>query len=59
MESVLITMKTKQITPDDEEETELMTAGTCERKDGVLTLSYEDTRRHRVCRFDNHRTGGE
>ena len=43
MESVLITMKTKQITPDDEEETELMTAGTCERKDGVLTLSYEDT----------------
>lgn len=59
MESVLITMKTKQITPDDEEETELMTAGTCERKDGVLTLSYEDTRRHRVCRLDNHRTGGE
>ena len=38
MESVLITMKTKQITPDDEEETELMTAGTCERKDACADL---------------------
>ena len=43
MESVLITMKTRQITPDNDEETELMTAGNCELRDGVLKLSYEDT----------------
>ena len=43
MESVLITMKTRQITPDGDEETELMTTGTCEMRDDTLQLSYEDT----------------
>lgn len=43
MDSVIIKMKSRQITPDDEEETELVTTGTCDRENGVLTLSYEDT----------------
>ncbi len=43
MESVLITMKTRQIALDNDEETELMTAGICTFQDGVLKLSYEDT----------------
>lgn len=43
MEPVMITMKSRQITPDDEEETELVTTGTCNREDSVLTLTYEDT----------------
>ena len=33
MESVLITMKTRQITPDGDEDTELMTTGTWEMRD--------------------------
>lgn len=43
MDSVIIKMKSRQITPDDEEETELVTTGTCDRENGILTLSYEDT----------------
>ncbi len=43
MNPVLITMKSRQATPDNEEETELVTTGTCHQEDGVLTLSYEDT----------------
>lgn len=43
MNPVLITMKSRQATPDGKEETELVTTGTCQQEDGVLTLSYEDT----------------
>lgn len=44
MESVIITLKsTQQGRENEAEETELDTLGTCQRKDGVLELSYEDT----------------
>ena len=43
MDTVLITMKSRQVTADDAEETELITIGTCQWEDTVLTLSYEDT----------------
>lgn len=43
MDSVLITMKSRQITAEDEEETELLTIGTCRWEEDVLILSYEDT----------------
>lgn len=43
MEEVLITLKSRQKTPDDDESTELMTTGHLEVKEGELTLSYEDT----------------
>lgn len=43
MRPVMITMKSRQKTPDNAEETELVTLGNYSREDGVLTLSYEDT----------------
>ncbi len=43
MDSVLITMKSRQMTPEDTEETELLTVGTCRWEDETLRLSYEDT----------------
>ena len=44
MESVIITLKsTQQGRENEAEETELDTLGTCQRKDGVLELSYEDS----------------
>lgn len=44
MESVIITLKsTQQGRENESEETELDTLGTCQRKDGVLELSYEDS----------------
>lgn len=39
----MITMSCRQITPNSDEKTELVTLGTCFRKNGVLRLSYEDT----------------
>lgn len=43
MRPVMITMKSRQKTPDNAEETELVTLGSYAREDGILTLSYEDT----------------
>lgn len=44
MKTVLITMKSRQQTPENDEATELVTMGTCIREeDGALVLSYEDT----------------
>ncbi len=36
-------MKSRQVSPEDEDTTRLMTLGSLEEKDGVLTISYEDT----------------